>query len=103
MRRKSLFGSLLAKVQWERHQAKEQAGKNLLERNGITSPKQREGYRLVEQSIITRDGAESTEIRLWKLIDKEVVVLSTDIATEYRAGLDPDDKIRQEDDKSGDW
>lgn len=86
------MGQLLKKVQAVRWQAKRDAAEALWKKNGLDNPTKRAEYRMIEESSVTRDGAEVTTLKLWKLVDKSVVTLGTDISIDIREGREDGDE-----------
>lgn len=92
MSKKTLMGSLLRKVASVRWQIRRDAAERLWERNGLGNPKKRNGYRMIEDTGIGKDGTEVTTIKLWKLVDKEVVILSGEVKITNREGIEQGDE-----------
>lgn len=92
IKKTNLMGALLRKVAAVRWQIKRDAAERLWKRNGLDNPTKRQGYRMIEDTIIGKDGSEATTVKLWKLIDKEVVILHGDIKIETREGVEQGDE-----------
>ena len=95
MSKKTLMGVLLSKVQAVRYQIKHDAVLELWKRNGLDNPTKRSGYKIKEETEIMRDGSEVTTIKLWKLVDKEVVKLEGDIKITNRKGVEQGDEYSE--------
>ena len=80
MARKTLMGSILRKVAAVRWQVKRDAAEALWKRNGLDNPARRSHYRMIEDTTINDKGEEVTTIKLWQLVDKEVVILGASIS-----------------------
>lgn len=89
---KTLMGVLLSKVANVRWEIRRQAAERLWKRNGLDNPTKRQGYKMIEDTGINSDGSEVTTIKLWKLIDKEVVTLAGDIKITTREGVEQGDE-----------
>lgn len=83
---KTLMGSLLSTVRFERAEARRKAISELYARNGLENPVTRNGYKVAETSTLSRDGTEITEYRLYKLIDSQVTRVSTTVDVENKQG-----------------
>lgn len=95
MNKKTLMGGLLSKISQVRYQIKYDAAMELWKRNGLDTPTKRNGYTMKEESSISSDGSEVTTIKLWKLVDKEVVTLSGDIKITKRQGVEQGDEYSE--------
>lgn len=83
----TLMGKLLSRVRFERKIARERAEAALWERNNLSNPTTRDGYKLAETKVVHRDGKEVTELRLYKLIDAAVVTVSSEVHSEIAEGI----------------
>lgn len=92
MGKKTLMGSILSKVSAVRWQIKRDAAERIWKRQGLDNPTKRNHYRMIEDTVVGSDGSETTTIKLWKLIDKEVVTLAGDIKIETREGVEQGDE-----------
>lgn len=101
----NLLGKLVSKVQFARWNAKRTAVEDLLKRNGLDSP-HATGYKIEEVTAVHRDGEEVTTFRLYKLVDKSVVIVSSEVKTQVETGLsaaeDPDELRRRSEENSKD-
>ncbi len=88
----TLMGQLLKKVAAVRWQAKKDAAEALWKKHGLDNPTKREAYRMIEESSVTRDGAEVTTIKLWKLIDKAVIEMGSEVNVTVREGIEHGDE-----------
>lgn len=91
----TLMGQLLKKVQSARWMAKRDAAEALWKKNGLDNPTKRAEYRMIEESSVTRDGAEVTTLKLWKLVDKSIVTLESSINVEVKEGRDRGDEYSE--------
>lgn len=91
----TLFGKILSKLQSERWFAHKEAVDDLWARNGLSNPKQRDGYRLAETKTVQTDGAEVTHYRLYKLMDSSTVVISTELTTKIEKGISGGDETTE--------
>lgn len=86
MKKKTLMGSLLNKVRFEREQTRRAAIQKLYDDNGLSNPARRDGYKVAETTTLARDGVEITEYRLYKLIDSVVTRVGTTVDAEIKQG-----------------
>lgn len=90
--KKTLMGVLLSKVANVRWKIREDAAQELWKRNGLDNPTKRQNYRMIQDTTIASDGSEVTTVKLWKLVDKEVVTLAGDIKITKREGIEQGDE-----------
>ena len=88
----TLLGKTLSTLRMERQLVRDRAVSELWKRNNLKPDA--EGYRVAETSTIQRDGVEVTEYRLYQLVDRAVVRVSSKITTGVEYGIpEPDDGI----------
>lgn len=88
-RKPTMLGGMVRRLYNARKQTKMQAEFKLWERNGLSRPSTREGYKLAETATVQRDGTEVVEYRLYKLIDRAIVTVGGEILTTTHFGLEP--------------
>ena len=88
----TLMGQLLKKVAEVRWKAKADAAEALWKKHQLTNPSQREAYRMIQESSVNRAGEEITTTKLWKLIDKSVTTLGSEISVTVREGIEQGDE-----------
>lgn len=86
--KKTLLGKTLSALRFERQQARQKAARDLWERNGMANPKTRSGHKLAETTTLQQDGTEVTEYRLYKLIDRSLVTISSSVSTKITTGVE---------------
>ncbi len=84
----TLMGKILARVHNARYETRAIAERELWKRNGLDNPTKRDGYKLAETASVARDGTEVVEYRLYKLIDRAQIIISSDVRTTTHFGLE---------------
>lgn len=93
MSKKTVYGSVMNKLRAARQKAREDATLKLWKRNGLDgSISNRAYYKIAEDTTVAKDGQEVTTLKLWKLVDKEVVTVGLDINIKNREGIEDGDK-----------
>lgn len=87
MSKTTLMGKLLGKVQSARWEAKREAVVDLWARNGLENPTKRQGYTVQEIKTVSKDGAEVTTYRLWKLVDQSTVTIESKVTSKVQTGI----------------
>ena len=83
----TVLGKLMAKIRANRQIAIDKAVEDLWARNGMAGKASRRGYKLAETQAVSRDGVETIEYRLYKLVDAAVVTISADVNTDIQEGV----------------
>jgi hypothetical protein len=96
----TMFGKLLTRVHNARYQTRQLAELELWRRHSLGNPKNRVGYKMAETAVIQRDGTEVIEFRLYKLIDRAVISISSEVQTTTEFGLDATEKEQADGTKS---
>lgn len=82
MSKATLMGKMLNRIRFERSELKRKAERDLYLRNKIDNPTMRDGYKIEERKIVTKDGKENYTFELWHKVDEERVSLSTTTVSE---------------------
>jgi len=76
------MGSLLNTFRYERQRARDKAQRDLWDRNKLSNPVQRDGYKIESEVRVGKDGREVTYFALWKRVDEEAIEVSIDVKSE---------------------
>lgn len=87
--RSTVFGKLLSRIATARYHTKQLAQEELWKRHGLGNPKSREGWKMEEHTKTMRDGTEIIEFRLYKLTDRAVIAIKSEISTTTEFGTAP--------------
>lgn len=82
----TVLGKLMAKIRIKRQLAIDKTIENLWVRNGMGEKASRAGYKLAETKVVNRDGVETIEYRLYKLVDAAVIKISAEVAVDIKEG-----------------
>ena len=89
----TLLGKLLARINAERQELHISGMKNMLARNNLTvADPGSNGYYVEESTRVSAKGVESTQFKLWRLVDMETVTLQVDINKITTEGFEAGDK-----------
>ena len=89
----TLLGKLLARINAERQELHISGMKNMLARNNLTvADPGSNGYYVEESTRVSAKGVESTQFKLWRLVDMETVTLQVDINKITTEGFEAGDR-----------
>lgn len=84
MSKPNIIGTMLKQVRIARDEIITKATNELLKRNNITFADSTNGFKLVESTVVGKDGVERTGIRLWKLVDESLVSITPNVTTQIQ-------------------
>lgn len=84
----TMFGKLLSRVATARYHTKQLAQEELWRRHGLGNPKMRAGWKMAEAAVVHKDGTEIVEYRLYKLMDRAVITIKSEVTTTTEFGTD---------------
>lgn len=92
--RPTLLGRLINRLHTERWAIKETTVRDLLKRNQLDNPQIKHLVKVVAETHVQDDGTETTTFKLWKLVDRSVVSIKTNITNETYTGLEEENDLR---------
>jgi hypothetical protein len=98
----STFGKLLSRIATARFHTRQLAELELWKRQGLGNPQHRAGYKMEEVKAVQRDGTEIIEYRLYKLIDRAIITITSEVSTTTEFGTDATAQEMEDGQKSTD-
>ena len=89
----SVLSRVLNQIRLLRSVQREEVENDLWGRNGLSNPKTREGYMLLDATRVTESGEERTRFRLWKLVDEEELTITTSITSQRKTPGKEQDRV----------
>lgn len=84
----TLLGSIMKRINKERRTLQAEGQANIMRRNGIKfADVNTNGFMIQESTRVAANGSETTNYRLFKLVDEEVVTLAVDISKVVTEGI----------------